>query len=427
MTKFEETKQIYEALSLDYVTKFVDYISLEEYDNQILSAISKIENLYDSVLKREKLLVNFIENDLDNEDLDKLYFKFSDLTQNLTRFQIKALKNFIKGNINQEIIFHSQATSIKEKISKISGKLYSELQKRESAKKNILTKVVVPTPVRDWEDYEQRVYKKLKETYPEAEKIIYDERIKGKISQTSRQIDVLAEHSILGEKIRIVFECKLYQGKIDVKAIESFKVFIEQVNADKGVLISKVGFTKGAENTAKHFNISLKVISEKDLENYEFDFDDFANYRIQHLKYNKQEFLKTMKFNTHYIDIDKTSFEKKTIVYKEGYTNTEYYAYKKLLNESMRVFRDFPEIQNIRMITIAHDDKNNERIYLLEISMKELEGFTKQSSELLRKDIKIWRKKVDLVCQKDKILDFGKKYIKHFTYSDDMLSKLSLV
>lgn len=56
-------------------------------------------------------------------------------------------------------------------------------------------------------------------------------------------------------------ECKLYKAKVDIKTVDAFIGFLEDVGADKGVLITTTGFTSGAEKRAKAAGIDLNVMT----------------------------------------------------------------------------------------------------------------------------------------------------------------------
>lgn len=117
-----------------------------------------------------------------------------------------------------------------------------------------------------WEEYENEVFELSKIYYPEA-KVQKNVKRKGKFSKINRQIDVLIEQEIGGNVATIVIDCKLYNKKVDVKAVESFISMVEDLEADKGLLVSEKGYSKAALNRA-YYNIKhieLDILSLKEL------------------------------------------------------------------------------------------------------------------------------------------------------------------
>ncbi|MGD9932054.1 MAG: restriction endonuclease [Mangrovibacterium sp.] len=126
-----------------------------------------------------------------------------------------------------------------------------------------------------WRKYEKDILKYFQETYPEAN-ILFDQKIQGKYSKVSRQIDILIEGEIAGYQIRIVVDCKYFSKKIDVKHVESFCSMVEDVEAHQGVLITQKGFSKAGINRA-HYGIQkveLDIINFDELK----EFQSFAAF-----------------------------------------------------------------------------------------------------------------------------------------------------
>lgn len=122
----------------------------------------------------------------------------------------------------------------------------------------------------DWKQYEVEIGERLEDQYPEA-KITLDARRIGVFSRTERQIDVLVEQSIAGNKIDIVVDGKYWNKKVDVKAVEDFIGMLEDIGAHKGLLISQKGFTQAAYNRA-HFgpsDIELDILNFEELKAFQ--------------------------------------------------------------------------------------------------------------------------------------------------------------
>lgn len=123
----------------------------------------------------------------------------------------------------------------------------------------------------NWKDYEDFVYDTLYKKYPEYsyQKNI---RIEGRITKANRQIDIAFNGNILGHEIFGVVDCKDYSKKVDVKDVESFISFLQDVGADIGILVTNRGYSKAAQERAKFSNVKLDVLTPEELEDYEIEF-----------------------------------------------------------------------------------------------------------------------------------------------------------
>lgn len=124
----------------------------------------------------------------------------------------------------------------------------------------------------DWKLYEQQIYNKFSSEFSECE-IIKNDYILGQFSKVNRQVDVSIKGMFAGHKILGVVECKCFNKKVDVKIIDSFIGFLEDVNANVGVIITTKGFSKAANNRAKVKNIRLDIVDFNYLDDYEFSID----------------------------------------------------------------------------------------------------------------------------------------------------------
>jgi hypothetical protein len=101
----------------------------------------------------------------------------------------------------------------------------------------------------DWKKYEKEIHTQFQEMYPEAE-ITHNASLPGRYSKTDRQIDILVQDYAAGEKITIIVDGKYYSENIDVKDVESFLAMMQDVGADKGLLITQKGYSQAAINRA---------------------------------------------------------------------------------------------------------------------------------------------------------------------------------
>ncbi len=94
-------------------------------------------------------------------------------------------------------------------------------------------------------------------------------RIIGRISERSRQIDVLIEHRHKTDNsCRVIIDAKIQTRKIDIKEVEAFKGLMEDVGARQGYLICANGWTKSAEKRAQE-SISIHLIPLDQLKHFD--------------------------------------------------------------------------------------------------------------------------------------------------------------
>ena len=117
-----------------------------------------------------------------------------------------------------------------------------------------------------WKKYEDNVYEECKTHFANAT-VKKNVKITGKYTSRKRQIDVCIDEDINGYLIRTVVDCKQYSKKIDVKQVESFIGMMADVSADRGIMISDIGYTKAAllraHNNPHH--LELDICSFKEL------------------------------------------------------------------------------------------------------------------------------------------------------------------
>ncbi len=122
----------------------------------------------------------------------------------------------------------------------------------------------------DWKKYETEVHELFLEEFPEAD-IQYDVKVDGRYTNTKRQIDVLIEDYVGGNRLRIVVDAKFFSKKIDVKAVESFIGMLADVDAHKGLLITQKGYSEAAIKRAYYGpeDIELDILNFNQLKEYQ--------------------------------------------------------------------------------------------------------------------------------------------------------------
>jgi len=103
---------------------------------------------------------------------------------------------------------------------------------------------------------EQLVQKIQKQLAPQAE-VLHNVKMHGRLSGKGRQVDVLVREKVGQYDINIIIECKDYKRPIDVKGVEEFSGLLNDVGAQKGVLVCPAGFSKTAKGRAKGLQIDL--------------------------------------------------------------------------------------------------------------------------------------------------------------------------
>lgn len=115
-----------------------------------------------------------------------------------------------------------------------------------------------------WRDYEDHIYERLSEWAGDKATVEFDHTIIGRHSGVERQVDVLISGQfagVTGRDITAAVDCKYYTRKIDVKKVDEFVGFVDDVHTDLGILITNEGFSEGARNRAEGARgIDLQVI-----------------------------------------------------------------------------------------------------------------------------------------------------------------------
>lgn len=95
-------------------------------------------------------------------------------------------------------------------------------------------------------------------------KIEYNYKTVGKNSKIKRQIDFAIFEKVGITNIFIAVECKDLTRPVEIKDIEAFVTVLNDIGAHKGIVISSNGFTEGAINTAKRFDIDLHRLFDEE-------------------------------------------------------------------------------------------------------------------------------------------------------------------
>lgn len=121
-----------------------------------------------------------------------------------------------------------------------------------------------------WREFEKLAQKILKELSNNAQ-VIHNDKIFGHVSRKERQIDVSIRANLNGDKILTIVQAKNWNHPADIQTVDSFASVIRDVQATKGILICKSGFTKDAKRYAR--NLGIKLLNLHDAETRDWNLD----------------------------------------------------------------------------------------------------------------------------------------------------------
>jgi hypothetical protein len=132
---------------------------------------------------------------------------------------------------------------------------------------------------RDWKQYEQQIFERLKEMAGEDAEVEFDARMPGRFSGVDRQVDVFVRGDFAGRVTRatMAVDCKCFTRQVDVKHVEGVIGLVEDVGTDFGLLVTTEGFTPAAKSRADHARgMRIDIVPYEELSEWEppFQFCD---------------------------------------------------------------------------------------------------------------------------------------------------------
>lgn len=100
------------------------------------------------------------------------------------------------------------------------------------------------------------VYAAVLANNPDAT-VTIDEKIQG--PDGPRQFDVVIRQTVAGINLLIVVECKDYNSIVDLPVIDSFYSKLRDINASKGIIVARRGFSRNARQKALRLGLDLCV------------------------------------------------------------------------------------------------------------------------------------------------------------------------
>ena len=115
-------------------------------------------------------------------------------------------------------------------------------------------------PNTEYERFTQEIYRQLGQaTRVNAADVQHNVKLEGRSGQ-KHQIDVYWEYEKDGKTHRVAIECKNYSRRISLEKVCAFKGVLDDLDGVSGIMVSKVGFQKGAKKYAAEYGISLKEL-----------------------------------------------------------------------------------------------------------------------------------------------------------------------
>jgi Restriction endonuclease len=108
----------------------------------------------------------------------------------------------------------------------------------------------------DWKGFERLAARIARDLRPDAT-VTWDDHLPGRLSKTSRQIDVSIRWSDADQQYLSIVQAKDWGDPADLVAVGEFASVVEDVGATQGVMACRSGFTRGARNYARSKGIEL--------------------------------------------------------------------------------------------------------------------------------------------------------------------------
>jgi hypothetical protein len=101
-----------------------------------------------------------------------------------------------------------------------------------------------------WRRFENVVADITRELGPLGAVVNQDQRLVGQITGVRRQIDILVRIPSEAGDVTLIVDCKDHSTPVDVKEMEAFLGLLEDVGANRGAIVSALGFTEAAVRRA---------------------------------------------------------------------------------------------------------------------------------------------------------------------------------
>lgn len=110
--------------------------------------------------------------------------------------------------------------------------------------------------MKEWEKYQQDIADLFRNLGCKAD---VDQSVKG--ARGTHKIDVWVTFSRYGMHIGWAVECKCWKNRIPKEKVMALKSIVEDIGADRGVLMSEIGFQSGAVKASAKTNVTLTSLA----------------------------------------------------------------------------------------------------------------------------------------------------------------------
>lgn len=110
----------------------------------------------------------------------------------------------------------------------------------------------------DWKEYQEETAAFFRRQGCSA-----DVELKVKGVRAEHAVDVYVSFSRHGIKCIWIVECKLWRGRVPKEKVLALKSIVDDIGADRGIIISEEGFQSGAYDVARNTNITLVTSLEE--------------------------------------------------------------------------------------------------------------------------------------------------------------------
>ena len=112
----------------------------------------------------------------------------------------------------------------------------------------------------EYEKFTQEIYQELVNAdVLKTTEVQHNVKLKGRSGQ-EHQIDVYWEYEIAGSKHKVAIECKNYNQAVPIGRVRDFFGALYDLVDVKGIMVTKVGYQKGAKEYASYYGIDLKEL-----------------------------------------------------------------------------------------------------------------------------------------------------------------------
>ena len=112
----------------------------------------------------------------------------------------------------------------------------------------------------EYEKFTQEIYQELVNAdVLNTTDVQHNVKLKGRSGQ-EHQIDVYWEYEIAGTKHKVAIECKNYNQAVPIGRVRDFFGALYDLVDVKGIMVTKVGYQKGAKEYASYYGIDLKEL-----------------------------------------------------------------------------------------------------------------------------------------------------------------------